>query len=126
MEPKGQTLQDTRLAWSNGDDTSEVFVPFFEVSADEVTKVRPRVLLLGSSGDLKVRAAVEYSNDGLTWTDRAGIGAAATTTEGVWQYSDVVTPSTAKRIQRYGVLCTNGTDGVPQSGQVTLAVDVQE
>ena len=113
-------------AWTAGSTSTEVFVPLsrpmlvgswseFKISAE----------LRDDTGDIKVKPAVQYSNDGVTWSSATGIGSWLTTT-GFHYASGLTATDESKTMFRLGMLAVNETGSTLEQMRVYTTIDMTE
>lgn len=111
-----------------------IFVPMTgALNSTEVKNVRFAVWLAAAIG-LKMRPAVQFSNDGITWDTAVGmnldgIGAEYASANG-WTFGngafhDIFAIAAEKLFCRFGALSLNVTDSVVKAAQCALQIDIE-
>ena len=101
--------------------TTNVFIP---VSAafriDEVAAVGLAFEVQCRTANLTLQAAIQYSDDGVSWDSPVVIGAAVTSTG--WAYRGLESSNAARQFGRIGFLAKSSSGSQPEKGQVALTV----
>lgn len=114
------------FAWTNGT-TTGIFIPFTEaIEVSSVEAYRIEMELRNKSGDIEVKRAYQYSNDGLTWESEVGVGS-WNSTEGFDYPSDYTDTDKTKRFIRFGVITRQISPGGTDNEQmrVTYRLDLK-
>ena len=113
--------------WSQKSTSTWLFHPVSEaIESVGVNSVRVSFALEQSTGLIKVRPALQMSNDGLTWDGPQAIGIATRNTDGTTFGDDLVDVSThtqSKLYVRFGVQAQNDSGTDVELGRVTLRID---
>jgi hypothetical protein len=134
---RGQSLVATRQkVWSSGGASAAIFHGLTRpILIEDVGEYRATLELMSNSGDVQTQPAYQVSNDGRTWYSGAVSDSAGSfttfgtnrTTNGITYGSTFTSfaPAEMKKWVRFGVATKYGSSGVPETGMVTLRVDVR-
>ena len=115
-------------AWTTGS-TTTVFVPLTEpMLVANVEAIRVELELRNRSGDIQVKRAVQYSDDGITWGAAAAFDDAGgwIATEGFHLPSDYTDlTDRTKRHVRFGVLAQSSAAADNEQARVTYLLDIK-
>jgi len=116
--------------WSAGSTTTTLFHAFTKATnSNLVQQVLVSFDLRQSSGDLTLRAAFQYSDDGIVWSTPVEFGPAFSSTEETTYgtaFTDVTVLGARKVFIRLGVVVKNdGTSTEVEFGVVRLRLDFQ-
>lgn len=130
MSCNSSTLYPARGVWSQKSTSTWIFHPISEaMDSVGLRSVRASFSLEQSTGQLKIRPAIQMSNDGLTWDTPVAIGAATRSTDGTTHgadYTDLSATTEAKLFARFGIQCQNESGTDVELGRVTLKIDIQQ
>lgn len=131
---RGRTVSaNHQKVWSDGSTSGIFHAITAPMLLEEVDDYRATLELIASSGDVRVQAGYQVSNDARTWYSGAAAAAANTftafgtelTAPGIaygTTFSNFA-PSEKKKYVRFGVVGKNGTAGKPETGLVALRLD---
>jgi hypothetical protein len=113
--------------WTMKSTSTWMFHPVSEaISSVGINQIRASFSLEQSTGVIKVRPALQMSNDGLSWDTPVAIGAATRNTDGTTfgsDYADLSATTQAKLYVRFGVQAQNDSGTDVEMGRVTLRID---
>ena len=113
--------------WSQKSTSTWLFHPVSEaIESVGINNIRASFALEQSTGVIKVRPALQMSNDGLTWDNAVAIGTDTRNTDGTTfadNYEDVSATTQGKLYVRFGVQAQNDSGTDVEMGRVTLRID---
>ena len=114
--------------WTAGSDTNSVFIPFFEAPVSEVTNARISVLMSSSTGAIRFRRWVFYSDDGVTWGDDVAFQDSGwVTTTDAWEWGDqFYSADQSRQHVRYGIYVSNSSGTKSERAVMDVVLDLEE
>ena len=119
-----------QTVWTQGSTSTAMFIPLGgPVNSNELHSVRASFEFRDSSGDMKVRPAIQYADDpNGTWDTAEPFGPAYSSTEGDTygtSFVDVTALGTRKLFARLGAVCLNVSATQVELAKVSLRIDIE-
>lgn len=118
--------------WTNGTTTTPIFFPLSDpMESSGLISVRVSIEMGQDSGNCKMRPALRYSDDGVTWDPAKEIVAAYRTTEGTdygTTYIDItgLAGTTVRAFVQFGVQVVNEAGAARENCNATIRVEPKE